>query len=93
LTSVPRPRSLAATVARERLPPIMERTLTDDLKWAFYVLAGVVIGSIIVGANNSLMWGALIGVGGLIVALNVVRWLRRRGQDEAGPGGAGPTEP
>ena len=61
-------------MSRERLPPVMERTLTDDLKWAFWVLAGVVIGS-------------------LIVALNVVRWLRRRNDDESDPRDAGPTQP
>jgi hypothetical protein len=64
-------------VSWDRLPPVLERTLWDDLKWAVWVLAGVALGSLVFGADRSLLLGALIGVASVIAVLNLVRRLRR----------------
>jgi len=56
----------------------MERTLADDLKWALFVLGGVTLGYLIFGGGeNSLLVGSVAGVVLVIVALNVLRRLRR----------------
>jgi multisubunit Na+/H+ antiporter MnhG subunit len=62
-----------------RLPPVMERTLADDLKAALFVFTGVMLGYLIFAPGDaSLLLGALIGLALVIVVLNVVRGVRRR---------------
>ena len=61
-----------------RLPPVMERTLADDLKAALFVFTGVILGYLVFGPDTSLLLGALIGLVIAIVVLNVVRAVRRR---------------
>ena len=59
-------------------PPIMERTLADDLKWALFVLVGVTVGYLALGGGEpSLLVGSIAGVVLVIVVLNVLRRLRR----------------
>jgi hypothetical protein len=64
---------------RTRLPPMMERSLADDLKWALFVFAGAVVGYLVLGGDDtSLLLGCVIGLACVIVVLNVVRRVRRR---------------
>ena len=59
-------------------PPVMQRTLSDDLKWALFVLIGVTLGYLVFGGGEiSLLVGSAAGVVLVIVVLNVVRRLRR----------------
>ena len=53
-----------------------ERTLIDDLRWAAAVLAGFVLGALILGADWSVLLGAVVGVTFVVVVRTVLR--RRR---------------
>ena len=60
------------------LPPIMERTLRDDLKWAFCVLVGVTAGYFVFDAKDlGLLVGALVGCTVVILVLSTLRRVRR----------------
>ncbi|HEX5621958.1 MAG TPA: hypothetical protein VFX51_26260 [Solirubrobacteraceae bacterium] len=62
-----------------KLPPVMERTLADDLKAALFVFSGVLLGYLVfAGHDTSILLGALIGLALMVVVLNVVRSVRRR---------------
>src|SRR5215217_657517 len=55
-------------------PPLMQRTLTDDLKWALFVLIGVTLGYLVIGSGEtSLLFGSIAGVVLVIVVLNILR--------------------
>jgi hypothetical protein len=59
----------------DKLPPVMERTFQDDLKWALAVLAGATLGYFILGAQDaSLLLGAFVGA---VVVVCVFAALRR----------------
>jgi hypothetical protein len=59
-------------------PPLMQRTLADDLRWALCVLAGVTLGYVVFGdGDTSLLVGAGIGAALVIVLLQVLRRVRR----------------
>jgi hypothetical protein len=63
-----------------KVPPVMQRTLADDLKWGALVLTGAVLAFLVLGADDvGVLVGAAIGVLGVIVVLNVVRRPSRRG--------------
>ena len=61
-----------------KLPPVLERTLTDDLKAALFVFTGVFVGYLVFAPDTSILLGALIGLVIATVVLNVVRFSRRR---------------
>jgi hypothetical protein len=62
------------------LPPIMERSLRDDLKWAVCVLGGVTAGYFVFDADDpGLLVGALVGCTLIILALSALRRVRRAG--------------
>jgi hypothetical protein len=58
------------------LPPLLERTWRDDLKWFAAVMTGVLLGSVVFGAD--LLLDFLIATVGLIAVLTVVRFALRR---------------
>ena len=59
-------------------PPMMQRTLADDLKWALFVLTGATLGYLVFGrGDTSLLLGCVIGAVVVIVVLNVLRRVRR----------------
>jgi len=59
-------------------PPVMERTLADDLKWALLMFTGAILGYLVfAGGDTSLLLGSFIGLVSVVVALNVVRRVRR----------------
>jgi hypothetical protein len=63
-----------------KLPPVMERTLADDLKWAALVLAGAMLAFLVLGADDAgVLVGAAIGVVAVIVVLSVLRRGHRPG--------------
>ncbi len=60
------------------MPPIMERTLRDDLKWALCVLVGVTASYFVFGDDNpSVLVGAFVGCVVVILVLNILRRVRR----------------
>jgi hypothetical protein len=60
-------------------PPMMQRTLADDLKLALFVLTGATLGYLVFGGGDpSPLVGSVVGVVLMIVVLNVLRRLRRR---------------
>jgi hypothetical protein len=60
------------------LPPVMERTLRDDLNWALCVLVGVTAGYFVFGDDNpGVLVGAFVGCAVVIVVLNILRRVRR----------------
>jgi hypothetical protein len=61
------------------LPPVRQRTLPDDLRWALFVLAGATLGYFIFGAGDaSVLVGCIVGAVVAILVLNVMRAVRRR---------------
>jgi hypothetical protein len=61
------------------LPPVMERTVRDDVKVALCVLAGATVGYFSFGVGHpSLLVGSLIGVPVSIVVLAVFRRVKHR---------------
>ena len=61
-----------------KLPPIMQRTLRDDLKWALCVLVGFTAGYLVFDADDpGILVGAFVGCTLVIVALNTLRRARR----------------
>jgi zinc transporter ZupT len=62
-----------------KLPPMMQRTLADDLRWALFVVAGAVLGYLLFGGGDaSVLLGCVAGALLAVVVLNVVRRARRR---------------
>jgi uncharacterized membrane-anchored protein len=62
-----------------KFPPVMQRTITDDLKWAAVVFTGAILGYLVFAPGDaSVLLGALIGIALVVVVLNVVRGVRRR---------------
>ena len=81
LMSSPSARRLAPIVRWNwtRVPPVMERSLRDDVKVAFFVLLGVTVGYLVFGADDSdVLLGALVGLVAVTVVLNVLRRVRLR---------------
>jgi hypothetical protein len=83
----PRCRPLRARVASvlivrlgwSKLPPVMERSLRDDLKWALAVLVGATLGYFVfAGDDVSLLLGSFLGVTVVLVALAVARRIGHR---------------
>jgi uncharacterized protein YqgC (DUF456 family) len=61
-----------------KLPPVMERTFRDDLKWALAVLAGVTLGYFMLGGEDtSLLLGPFVGAV-VICAFAVLRRITHR---------------
>jgi hypothetical protein len=61
-----------------KLPPVMQRTVADDLKWALFVIAGATIGYLLLGGGDPApLLGCIAGVVIAVVALNVLRRARR----------------
>jgi hypothetical protein len=62
-----------------RLPPVMERSLADDLRVAFGVLLGGTLAWLLLGAHHvGLILGGVAGCVLFIVGVNVVRRVRSR---------------
>jgi len=62
-----------------KLPPVMQRTLADDLKVALAVLTGAIVGYLVFAPEDpSVLLGVFIGLALVLVALNVVRGVWRR---------------
>jgi hypothetical protein len=60
-----------------RLPPVLDRTPLDDLKWLVAFLGGVLIGFLVFGADAGLLAAFAITAVALVVLLNLIRlWLR-----------------
>jgi ribose/xylose/arabinose/galactoside ABC-type transport system permease subunit len=61
-----------------KLPPLMQRTLADDLRWALFVIAGALLGYVLLGGGDAApLLGCIAGALVAIVVLNVVRRMRR----------------
>jgi len=61
----------------KRLPPVLERTPVDDLKWLVAFLGGVLIGWLVFGADSGLLVSFVISSVAIVVLLNLIRlWLR-----------------
>jgi hypothetical protein len=61
-------------------PPVMQRTLADDVKWALFVFTGAILGYFVfAGGDTSLLLGSFLGLVLVVLVLNVVRavWRRR----------------
>jgi divalent metal cation (Fe/Co/Zn/Cd) transporter len=54
------------------------RSLTDDLKWALAVLAGVLLGVLVLDADAAFLVGAVIGVTVVLVVRGAMRRYRAR---------------
>jgi hypothetical protein len=62
-----------------RLPPVMERTFRDDVKWALAVLAGAALAYLMFGHGDaSVLLGCLLGAVGVICVLTVARRVKQR---------------
>jgi hypothetical protein len=61
-----------------RLPPLMERTLRDDVLLALAILVGAALGSLVFGGDAEVLWSFVIGGLAVVVALNVLRFVVRR---------------
>jgi hypothetical protein len=60
------------------LPPIMERTLRDDLKWAVCFLVGATAAYFVFDADDpGLLVAALVGCTVIILVLSALRRVRR----------------
>jgi hypothetical protein len=60
-----------------RLPPVMKRSLLDDVKWALAVFSGALLGYLVFGADDpGVLLGAFVGVTVMILVLNVARRVR-----------------
>jgi hypothetical protein len=56
------------------LPPVMQRTLRDDLKWAFFFLVGVTLAYFLFGMDDaSLLLSFVVAAVVLIIVVNIVR--------------------
>jgi inner membrane protein involved in colicin E2 resistance len=66
-------------VSSGRLPPLLERTLRDDVKWGAFVLLGATFAFVVFGADEpTLLVGAFLGVVAVIAVMAVVRRVRPR---------------
>jgi inner membrane protein involved in colicin E2 resistance len=73
--------SVAFTVRWDwaRLPPLLDRSLRDDVKWALCLLLGAAIAYLVLGPGDpGLLVGSLVGVVLVIVVATIVRRARRR---------------
>ena len=60
-------------------PPIMQRTLADDLRLALSLLTGATLGYLVFGGGDlSLLLGSVIGIALVIVGVAVLRRMGRR---------------
>ena len=61
----------------KRLPPVLDRTPLDDLKWLVAFLGGVLIGWLVFGVDSGLLVSFVISSVAIVVLLNLIRlWLR-----------------
>ena len=61
----------------KRLPPVLDRTPLDDLKWFVAFIGGVLIGWLVFGADSGLLVSFVISAVAIVVLLNLIRlWLR-----------------
>ena len=61
----------------KRLPPVLERTPVDDVKWLVAFLGGVLIGWLVFGVDSGLLVSFVISSVAIVVLLNLIRlWLR-----------------
>jgi hypothetical protein len=62
-----------------KLPPVMERSLVDDLKVALAVFTGGFLGYLVFAPDDpSVLLGGVIGLALVTVGLNIVRFVWRR---------------
>ena len=60
------------------MPPVMERRLRDDLKWALCVLAGATVAYFVFDVDDpGVLVAAFVGCAVAIVVLNALRRVRR----------------
>jgi hypothetical protein len=57
-----------------KFPPIMERTLRDDVMLTLCFLVGAELGALVFGADAAFSQGLAIGGLAMMVALNVLRF-------------------
>jgi hypothetical protein len=60
-----------------RFPPVMERTLRDDVMLALCILIGAALAALVFGADAAILEAFVIGAVVMIVALNVLRFIVR----------------
>ena len=61
-----------------KAPPVMERTLADDLRVGLLVILGMALGLLVFGGDAAaVLLGAAIGLVLLVVALNIARRIVR----------------
>src|SRR4051794_20112824 len=60
-----------------KLPPLMERTLLDDVLLAVCILVGAALGALVFGADGASVQGFVIGAVTVIVILQVLRFVVR----------------
>ena len=58
-----------------RLPPMMERTLRDDVGMVLAILVGAALGALVFGVDAGVLWGFVFGGLAMIVVLNVLRFV------------------
>jgi hypothetical protein len=62
-----------------KLPPPLERSLPDDLKWAAFVFTGAILGWLVFApGDTSVLLGAFIGLVIALAVINLVRLVARR---------------
>jgi hypothetical protein len=62
-----------------KLPPMLDRTLGDDLRWAMCVLVGATVGYFLFGLDDpSVLVASAAGAVVAIVGLNVLRRMKPR---------------
>jgi hypothetical protein len=62
-----------------KMPPVMERTLADDIKVGLFIFTGAILGYLVFSPGDpSVLLGAFGGLVIALVVLNVVRFLRHR---------------
>jgi len=61
-----------------KLPPLMERTLLDDVLLAVCILVGAALGALVFGADGASVQAFVIGAVTVIVLLQVFRFVVRR---------------
>ena len=77
-------RNVSPIVSRRwsSLPPVMERTLRDDLKWVLALLAGAMLGYLVLGVDGtSPLLGFVVGAAVVLCVLALVRRVRQRRRD------------
>jgi hypothetical protein len=63
----------------KKMPPVMERTLYDDVKVGLFVFTGAILGYLVFSPGDpSVLLGAFGGLVIALVVINVVRFFARR---------------